>query len=66
MARQTPWGGITLIVIGVAFLLATLDIIRIGDLFRFWPLILILIGAKLVLESRGRSDEKESPPPPPP
>ncbi len=45
----TFWLSLVLIVLGVLFLLDNLDILYIGDLWDFWPLILIGLGlAKLV------------------
>ena len=70
---STSWGGIVLIVIGVVFLLNNFDFIRVRDLVRFWPLLLIAIGARLLLDSRQRStrqteasDTGNPAPPPPP
>lgn len=65
--RETSVGGIVLIVIGTVFLLSSLDVIDIGDLVRYlfdlWPLLLIAVGVKLVVDSRrGRP---AAPPPPP-
>ena len=53
MARQDNWSGAILIVIGIVFLLSNLDLVDLGDLLRFWPLILIAVGARLVFRDRG-------------
>lgn len=42
---RTPLGPIFLIGIGVLFLLDTLNLIQFRDLARFWPVLLIVIGA---------------------
>ncbi len=57
---RTPWGGILLIVLGVALLLATLGLVAFGTILRFWPMLLILAGLKLVFE------RSEGGPPAPP
>ena len=61
---RRPVGPMILIAIGVLFLLDNLRIIRIGDLLRFWPLILIVVGVS-ALYSR-LSGPAAIPPPPPP
>ncbi|MFC1619700.1 LiaI-LiaF-like domain-containing protein [Candidatus Neomarinimicrobiota bacterium] len=48
-------GGTILLIVGVAFLTATLDIIRWGSIFRFWPVVLILVGLSILLRGRNRS-----------
>jgi TM2 domain-containing membrane protein YozV len=42
---RTPIGPILLIMIGVFFLLDTLDLIKFEDIARFWPVLLIVAGA---------------------
>ncbi len=42
--------GIVLMVLGAVLIMANFDIIDYGTLFDFWPLIIILIGIKLVVE----------------
>lgn len=71
--RGISWGGIALIVIGTIFLLENFDLIRLRDVLRFWPLVLIAVGARLVLDSRqrgggssgGNRTDVQAPPPPP-
>lgn len=60
---RRPVGPIFLIAIGVLFLLDNLRILRIGELLRFWPLILIALGVS-ALYSR-LSGPAAIPPPPP-
>jgi hypothetical protein len=60
---RRPVGPMILIAIGVVFLLDNLRIIRIGELLRFWPLILIAVGVS-ALYSR-LSGPAAIPPPPP-
>lgn len=66
MARPDNWSGVVLIVIGVIFLLSNLDLVDLGDLLRFWPLILIAVGARLVFQNRGSGSGPAAGPPPPP
>jgi hypothetical protein len=42
---RAPLGPILLILLGVLFLLDTLRVIEFRDLARFWPVLLILVGA---------------------
>ncbi len=54
------WGSI-LILFGLIFLLDNLEILDVDDIFStFWPVILILIGFKLILNARQSSALKES------
>lgn len=54
-------GGL-LIALGVVFLLDRLDIMDVGELFStFWPLILVAIGLKMILD-RDRSQTKKTRP----
>ncbi|MFA6313756.1 MAG: DUF5668 domain-containing protein [Sterolibacterium sp.] len=50
--QQNRWvGGVILIVIGSIFLLANLDLIdrdTLHQLWKFWPLILILLGVRML------------------
>ena len=66
MSRQGNWWGVILIAIGVVLLLSNLDLVDLGDLLRFWPLILIAIGARIVFGDRGSGSGRASRPPPPP
>ena len=57
IARNRAWfGGLVLTVLGVFFLLDTQDVwdYTIGDIWRFWPVILILIGAKMLFARRRK------------
>ena len=47
--------GIVLIVLGVVLILANFEIIHYDTLFDFWPVAVIIIGLKLVIDSVGRS-----------
>ncbi len=57
--KDSSWvGGAVITALGVLFLLDTLDVweYSIGDIWRFWPVILILVGAKMLFgRRRGRS-----------
>lgn len=50
-----------LILVGVILLLHSLDLVPLGALFRYWPVVLIAIGIRLVLQGRSAG----APPPPP-
>lgn len=45
------FSGLFLILLGVVFLLATLDVICWGDIWRFWPALLILLGVSIIFRS---------------
>jgi hypothetical protein len=47
--------GIVLIALGVVLILANFEIIHYDTLFDFWPVAVIIIGFKLVLDSVARS-----------
>ncbi len=51
--RKVVWG-VILILIGLGFLLANFGFISY-DFWKFWPLILVLIGASMLL----KDDEKK-------
>jgi len=42
---RVPVGPILLIVLGVVFLLDQLDLLRLSEVARFWPILLIAVGA---------------------
>ncbi len=44
-----PMGPVILIVVGFFFLLANFDLIRIQDILRFWPVVLIAFGIYMLL-----------------
>lgn len=49
---------VALIVGGVLFLLHTLEVISLGEVQRFWPVILIVIGVRMLV-TRARASEAE-------
>ena len=56
--------GIVLIIVGAIFLLEQLDIDVFDQVWRFWPLILIVWGAnKLWLGLKERNERSETPGP---
>ncbi len=61
-ANRAPVGPIILIVIGILFLLDTLHVIEFREIGRFWPVILIVMGAYM-LYARVSSPGRVSPPP---
>ena len=59
--RAPLYWGLLLIVLGLLFLLNNVDVLDIGDFFsRFWPLILVLIGLKLIFGQRSQSSLSQS------
>lgn len=61
--RREPIGALVLIVLGVLFLLNTLDVFHFDWFGRLWPVLLICFGVALFLK---RTRELPPPPPPPP
>ncbi len=51
-------GGFLLILVGILFTLSNLDIIYIGSIFDFWPLLLIWIGYKNLRFPDEADDQK--------
>jgi len=43
-----PIGALTLIALGVLLLLSTTDVIQLRYLLRYWPILLILVGAYML------------------
>jgi hypothetical protein len=59
-AGQYPVLPVTLIVLGVLFLLNNLDLLRISAVFKFWPVLLIAAGVFLLYArfQTGRGEDK--------
>ena len=49
--KPSPAGGVALIALGVVFLLNTLGYWRLGDLVRYWPVLLIAVGIFMLYRS---------------
>lgn len=47
-SRNFPVGAVALIVIGVVFLMNTLEVLRLEQVLRFWPVALIALGAYML------------------
>ena len=62
-ASRAPIGAILLIIIGVLFLLDTLDLIRLSRIDRFWPVILIAVGAYMLYNRLSGTRVPPSPQP---
>jgi hypothetical protein len=60
---RAPLGPILLILLGVLFLLDTLRVIEFRELARFWPIVLILVGA-FMLYNRVTTPTRSVPVPP--
>jgi cell wall-active antibiotic response 4TMS protein YvqF len=45
--------GLVLAGLGVLFTLDNLDLIRVGDVLRYWPALLILVGTSQILQARS-------------
>jgi len=57
-----PVGAITLIALGVLLLLSTMDVIQLRYLLRYWPVLLILMGAYMLyvrLEGGGENSIRQ-------
>ena len=53
MNKSRMWFGVSLIVLGVLFLLDTMGVMDFGTLFRdFWPLLLVLWGVFMIFRRR--------------
>ena len=53
------FGSVLILVIGILFQLAELDILRYRDIVKFWPIILIVLGARFIYTySLGGKEEK--------
>ncbi len=48
-----PAGPVILIALGILFLLNTMDILRFGQIIRYWPVALIALGAYMLYERMG-------------
>jgi predicted membrane protein len=55
---QSLGSALLLIIIGILCLLATLDVISWGNIFRLWPVLLIAIGAWVLLRPSRHFSEK--------
>ena len=53
-----PLAPTVLIAVGVLFLLHNLDILRIGELIRYWPVALICLGAYMLYERLSPASER--------
>lgn len=59
---QGSLGAIILIVVGVVFLLDTLEIVRLAQILKYWPVLLILAGALMLYQKlAGRPPEFRAP-----
>jgi hypothetical protein len=54
--RGFPAGPVLLIMLGVIFLLETLDIVRLYQIVRFWPVFLILLGCYMLYVRMQQND----------
>ena len=62
IVRSRAWfGGLVLTALGVFFLLDTQDVwdYTIGDIWRFWPVVLILIGVKMLMKRRRKPSRRD-------
>jgi len=49
VAGESPIWGISLILLGIAFLLDNFDLVRIESVFRLWPLFVVVTGLMMIL-----------------
>ena len=54
------FGSVLILVVGIFFQLAELDIIRYRDIVKFWPIILIALGARFIYTYSLSAKEEES------
>ena len=54
-----PAGAVVLIALGVILLLNTLDILQFGDIARYWPVLLILLGVWKLYARLAPEDGRE-------
>jgi len=60
--RGLPIGPIVLILLGVVFLLETLEVVRLYQIIRYWPVFLIVLGIyMLYVRLRGEEDPIATP-----
>lgn len=64
MPERSAWSGWVLIAVGGVLLLHSLEVVSLWALSRYWPLVLIAVGVRLVIQGRGGGSG--GPPPPPP
>ena len=50
---QIPIGAFVLIGLGVLFLLNEMEVLNFDRLWRFWPIVLIAIGIRVLMRRRG-------------
>jgi hypothetical protein len=48
-----PIGAFVLIGLGVLFLLNEMDVVNFDRIWRFWPLVLIAVGIRVLMRRRG-------------
>ena len=55
-AQGSVFWGLLLMGLGVVFLLANFDVIAIDRIFDFWPVIVIVIGLKMIVDYSRKKD----------
>lgn len=60
--RSFPVGPVVMIALGVVFLLNTLEIVRMSDVLRYWPVFLIVMGGYMLYTRVTESTPEEAPP----
>jgi hypothetical protein len=59
--NRRPWGAIALIALGVVLLLGSVGAYDLGDLMGLlWPVLLVLVGVKLVMGNRSGGDRERA------
>ena len=64
LPERSAWSGWALIAVGGVLLLHSLEVVSLWALSRYWPLVLIAVGVRLVIQGRGGGSG--GPPPSPP
>lgn len=59
--RKSWFAGLVITALGAFFLLSTLDVwdYSVGDIWRLWPVVLILVGARILFGRRKRRSRHE-------
>lgn len=49
------YGGLAVLAVGIIFILQNLDLIHIGTIWRYWPLVLIAVGLGKIIDPKSES-----------
>lgn len=60
MKTGSVFWGVIILALGVIFLLANFELISYSTIWNFWPLVIIVIGGKLIYDYSTKKNGKES------